>query len=400
MQQQTAAFIAFSVMLIAMGCHNNEPTQQFSPGSATDIQIEGTLEGGAGSEVLLEEMGARAFIPIDTVVCDGSGFFEFNFSADQVAFYVLRYGTRNRATLLIEPGEELLFSGSIKDESVYSVKGSRDSELLKKLSDAHQKALRELAVISRSNMEIMGDPAYASEKMELDRKFDSVTSEFRDYSLSFIHTNPESLAILVALYNLYGQGLPVFHPEEDLEVYRYVDSALSAHYSGFEAVDLLHAQLSEATFLQEQSAHFQSIRPGEIAPDFVSSRPDGSELALSDLRGNYVLISFWAGWSQLSREENGILNQAVSTFREYPFKLLQVSLDDSREVWINAIQEDRLGDWYHVSDLNRWETPAADLYYLEKIPSNVLVDPGGRIVATDLFGKRIIDKLDLIFREK
>jgi peroxiredoxin len=245
-------------------------------------------------------------------------------------------------------------------------------------------------------MEIMGDPAYPSEKMELDRKFDSVTSEFRDYSLSFIHTNPESLAILVALYNLYGQGLPVFHPEEDLEVYRYVDSALSAHYSGFEAVDLLHAQLSEATFLQEQSAHFQSIRPGEIAPDFVSSRPDGSELALSDLRGNYVLISFWAGWSQLSREENGILNQAVSTFREYPFKLLQVSLDETKQVWTSAIREDRL-EGEQVSDLLRWDSPVVNLYQVDRIPSNVLVDPSGKVVETDLLGNELLEKLESLF---
>jgi peroxiredoxin len=200
----------------------------------------------------------------------------------------------------------------------------------------------------------------------------------------------------VALYNLYGQGLPVFHPEEDLEVYRYVDSVLYAQHSGFEAVDLLHAQVSEAAFLQEQTTHFQSIQPGEIAPDFVSSRPDGSELALSDLRGNYVLVSFWAGWSQLSREENRMLKQAISTFREYPFKILQVSLDEDKNVWTSAIREDEL-EGEQVSDLLRWDSPVASLYQVEKIPSNVLVDPSGKVVETDLLGDELIEKLEFIF---
>jgi peroxiredoxin len=396
MNIKSAILIASAAMLFTTSCKRKDSNRSSNLREASVIQIEGKIDSGEGSEVLLEEMGARAFIPIDTVMCDASGSFEFNFTADQVAFYVMRYGARNRVTLLLEPGERLLFSGSMADESDYVVKGSHGSELLKELSDRHQKTLKALEEISSRNMEIMGDPSYASMKMKLDRKFDSLTSDFHDFSLNFIHTNRESLAILVALYNLYGQALPVFHPEADLEVYRFVDSVLYTQYSGFEAVDLLHSQLSEAILLQEQSAHFQSIQPGEIAPDFVSSRPDGSELALSDLRGNYVLVSFWAGWSQLSRDENGILNQANSTYREYPFKILQVSLDENREVWTAAIREDGL-EGEQVSDLLRWDSPVVNLYQVEKIPSNILVDPSGKVVAADLLGNELLEKLESIF---
>lgn len=396
MNQRVSIFLAFIALLFTLSCHRDSSNKQYDTKSEAVIRIVGTLEGGAGAEVMLEEMGAREFIPIDTVECDQTGSFEFSFGADHIAFYVLRYETRNRVTLLIEPGETLHFSGSVQDEVVYSVKGSRGSELLKELSDQHQKTLVALGDISRSNMEVMDDPDYVSIKQNLDRKFDSVTSLFHDYSLRFIHTHGESLAILVALYNLYGQGLPVFHPEKDLAVYRYVDSVLYDTYSGFDAVDLLHAQVSEALLLQEQGAHFQSIQPGEIAPDFVSSRPDGSELALSDLRGNYVLINFWAGWSQLSREENGILKQADSAYREFPFRILQVSLDEEMGIWIAAIKEDDL-DWEQVSDLLRWDSPVVNLYQVEKIPSNVLVDPDGKVVETDLLGNRLLEKLESIF---
>ena len=140
------------------------------------------------------------------------------------------------------------------------------------------------------------------------------------------------------------------------------------------------------------------IQNGEIAPDFVSSRPDGSDLALSDLRGNYVLLSFWAGWSYMSRDENSVLKKAQELYGRFNFRILQVSFDDSRETWLHAIKEDGL-DWEHVSELKRWETQVADLYHVEKIPSNVLVDPSGRVVETDLFGDRLLEELELIFSE-
>ncbi len=233
-------------------------------------------------------------------------------------------------------------------------------------------------------------------KHALDLQFDSVTNAFQDFSLEFIHNNQESLAILIALYNLYGKGLPVFHPDEDLDVYRFVDSFLSQKYNGFDAVDLLHAQVLEAEAAKNNPSQNPGPAVGEIAPDFVSSTPDGSKMALSELRGNYVLLSFWAGWSKLSREENAILRNAWATFGHMPFRILQVSFDGDEEVWLNAVEQDTL-DWYHLSELRRWETVVADLYHIEKIPANYLIDPAGNIVGVDLFGTELMDELERIF---
>jgi peroxiredoxin len=137
------------------------------------------------------------------------------------------------------------------------------------------------------------------------------------------------------------------------------------------------------------------LKKGEIAPDFVSSRPDRSEMALSSLRGSYVLLGFWASWSNLSREENATLVKARKQFGEKNFKILQVSVDDSNIDWIGAIEEDGL-DWDHLSDLKRWETPVVELYGVEKIPFNVLIDPRGKIVETELYGEYLLSNLDQI----
>ena len=135
---------------------------------------------------------------------------------------------------------------------------------------------------------------------------------------------------------------------------------------------------------------------GKIAPDFVSSHPDGSQIALSDYRGNYVLLSFWAGWSTPSRDENQYLNDAWKLYKQLNFRILQVSFDNERRSWTEAIEQDGLS-WNHVSDLRRWESPVADLFQVEKIPSNYLIDPEGRIIAQDLFGRELVKKLNNLY---
>ncbi|MCK5137321.1 MAG: redoxin domain-containing protein [Bacteroidales bacterium] len=389
-------FVSISGLLFTTGCFRNNPTDPDGGTAGIFIEIIGLLEGGSGKTVVLEEMGAREFIPVDTVTIDESGAFEISFVSDEAAFYVLRHGHTGYVTLLLEPGESIEFSGTIGKTDPYQVSGSEGSELLRALSSKHKHALNALGEVTRQNRELVSSPDYSRLKPVLDGQFDSITAGFYEYSLEFIHQNAGSLAILVALYNLYGQGLPVFHPETDLHVYRFVDSALMSGYSGFDAVDLLHAQLMEADQSLKEEYHVPGLQKGEIAPDFVSSRPDGQQMALSDLRGNYVLLSFWAGWSRLSREENSVLKQAYEMYSEHPFKILQVSLDDERGAWIGAIREDALA-WDHVSELRRWETVVADLYHVEKIPSNVLIDPDGRIVETDLLGDKLLEKLGEIF---
>lgn len=397
MNTRISIIASIVLLLFSGGCGNNSTTVSDINTEKT-VRITGVLEGGETQIVILEEMGAREFIPLDTVICDDSGVFEITISSDEVAFYVLRYGPAGYITLLMEPGETIEFSGSYNNNVSYQIKGSKGSELLLKLSLEHRKILDALGEITRKNMELLSSPDYSTLKPLFDRQFDSITTGFYEYSSQFIHENAGSLAILVALYNLYGQGLPVFYPEKDLHVYQFVDSALMSQYNGFEAVDLLNAQVKEAEHNLSGEVQARELQKGEIAPDFVSSRIDGSQLALSDLRGDYVLLSFWAGWSRLSRDENPTLKRAEEMYGEQHFRILQVSFDDNLEIWTGAIREDGL-DWDHVSELTRWETPVADLYQVEKIPCNLLLDPSGRIVDTDLFGDKLLEKLKIIFSE-
>jgi peroxiredoxin len=388
-------YLSTMLIVFPFGCMRKEKTEIDQKSPHMVVILQGIIKDGGNSMVMLEEMGAREFIPIDTVETNQEGEFRFDFNSESVAFYVLRYGEGGYVTLLMEPGERAVFTGAVNEKEDYQVSGSAGSELLQKLAVEHKRTLHELSAITRSIMNLSGSPEYVTLKSDLDRQFDSITTAFQSYSREFIYENSNSLAILVALYNLYGQGLPVFSPGEDLDVYKYVDSVLTEKYKGFEAVDLLHAQIAEAENMQSDIPLQESLELGVKAPDFVSSRPDGSQMALSDLRGNYVLISFWAGWSKTSRDENPTLKRAFERFGNDKFRILQVSFDEDRQVWLDAIDQDQL-EWIHVSDLRRWETPVADLYRVEKIPSNNLIDPEGRIVGSNLFGDKLINRLETL----
>ena len=393
MIQYISRFCLLVFLLIIVGCKQRGAAGNLGGDRGTPTVITGTIQDGPGESVLLEEMGAREYIPIDTVICDDSGAFKITFSQDQLAFYVLRYGPSGYVTLLLEPGEKMEFSGELEAKDTYTLSGSPGSELLQILASAHKRSLEALGEFARNNREFVSDPNYTELKLKLDQQFDSITTAFQEYSIRFIHENKSSPAILIALYNLYGQGIPVFHPSTDFPVYHFVDSVMTALYPDLEAVQLLHAQVNEARMLMESESRGLQPKKGEIAPDFVSSRPDGSEMALVSLRGNHVLLDFWASWSALSREENATLVKAMERFGPKGLRILQVSVDDNKADWTDAIAEDEL-NWDHVSDLKRWETPLVDLYGVERIPFNLLIDPNGKILEIDLHGEQLLRKLE------
>jgi peroxiredoxin len=138
---------------------------------------------------------------------------------------------------------------------------------------------------------------------------------------------------------------------------------------------------------------------GQPAPEIALPNPDGEIVKLSSLRGNYVLVDFWAKWCGPCRAENPNIVRVYNKYKDHGFTVFGVSLDRNREDWLQAIRDDNL-TWTHVSDLKYWQSEAARTYNINAIPFSILLDPNGVIIAKNLRGAALERKMAEIFGAK
>ncbi len=208
--------------------------------------------------------------------------------------------------------------------------------------------------------------------------------------------------MLNTAYNIYQNSIDRFITRKKSSPVAALLLAYSYDIDPNKDVELLEKRFNTLDQKALQNRYAQSVKQaiemgkigavGTKAPEFTQQNVSGKNVSLSQFRGKYILLDFWASWCRPCRMENPNVVAAYSEFKNKNFTILSVSLDQNKDSWLNAINADHL-NWTHVSDLQYWSNAAAKLYHVESIPQNFLVDPNGTIIAKNLRGEALREKL-------
>jgi len=364
------------LVVIACDSSNNEANR-----------IVGTIENTDASTISLIGYNSGEPDTVQTASLDQNGNFEMIFKGGRLDFYTLALDEEKSMVLILDSTntEVEITADAEKMRRDYSISGSPESERLRDLlveTTAYEESLDSLMALLQKSATV----TESERRVALGKEYNNTREAYRNYLIDFINEDPGNLANFTALQRL--------NMKEDLKHFKTVRDALSMKMQGNYFFDNLNEQIS---LVEEEMRLETLLNPGSEAPDIALPNPEGETVQLSSLRGNYVLIDFWASWCKPCRFENPNVVRMYNKYKDENFEIYGVSLDRNREKWVDAIEADNL-TWIHVSDLKFWQSAAARLYNVKSIPFTVLIDPEGKVIATKLRGRALEQKLEDIFK--
>lgn len=306
---------------------------------------------------------------IDSATLNGDNEFIFHVASPDPQFYYLVVNDKNYL-FVARNGDDLNFEADYADPNgAYKIEGSEEAAKLEEfnaLSNKYGKIFLDLR--GQYEKKVSRNPA-ARDSIEkaITPQFEHNMALFSSAAVKFAWENQDNLAGFYAMSSL--------DPSVNEEQMVKFAEAIKGKFPRNPAVEEFVSRMAKLRMLSR----------GQPAPNFEMASVDGSKVRLSDFRGKYVLLDFWASWCGPCRQESPNLVKQYHQFKNKGFTILSVSLDDNRASWIKAIRDDKL-DWTHVSELKQWNSAVVQQYQVDAIPASFLLDKDGKILARNLRG--------------
>ena len=365
-------------VFVAMGC-KEKPHGAFV--------VTGNILNAPGKKILLMEVPFSSPEPLilDSTRLSKNGSFTLRANAKEEGIYrlVLENGPD---VIVINDTRTIRITMDVNDYSNYEIKESAASKSLHDLFRIYKKddssllsAFKELDTLQKQGV---SDSILSVVK----NKRDDELEQMNNHITAFIKQS-ESPA---ATYYAIGLASRTMSPE-GLKPLAEGASMKFKEHSGIARIKSLLAQQSAA----KPEVGYALLN--QAAPNLSMPDVNGKTINISDFKGKYVLVDFWASWCGPCRAENPNVLAAFNQFKNKNFTILGVSLDQDKAAWLKAIEKDKL-QWPHMSDLKMWESAAVKAYGFEGIPFNVLIDPQGKIIASSLRGQDLETKLSEVLQ--
>ncbi len=365
--------IAIGIIFIGFSCDTASSVRE------KGVRISGKIENPEKTGVIvLEALNENDFKVVDTVTLEVDSTFHIAYEVPESNLYRLKLYEKQAVFFILNPTDEDITVNVGKDfENGFEVIGSKDTDDFMDI----QKTAAEMQNYGQQFMPQLMQAQQAGNQQAVD-SLQAIVMDKQRSIREVVKTKISDMGTSVAAI----LATQLLDPSEDVEFLKELADKFRK-----EAPDNKMA----AQFIS-QIDKLSVTAIGSMAPEIDLPTPDGNNVKLSSLRGNYVMIDFWAAWCRPCRAENPNVVKAYNKYHDKGFEVYGVSLDKTKEKWVAAIAKDGL-IWTQVSDLQYFNSVAAAAYGITGIPATVLIDKEGKIIAKNLRGAALEAKLAEIF---
>lgn len=373
---------------------------------ASTFEVSGKVKGMEGVTLRLDLLGKESKIAVDSITLDEKGLFKLKGKIETPGFYTLTFGKDSKdkraasITLALYPNDKLyIYVDGRNPSKYYGVLGSYDSQRIQLLNSKIEESYTKIKGLGKIFFDQIRSRNIEKIKHRLDSLNKKILADQHSFTVKFIAEKPASLSSLMSLYQQLGPNGAIMELPSDSTSFKLVSESLLALWPESEPVKSLNNMVGRWMDQQKGQAYLKKrLEIGNEAPEIVLPDTAGVPIALSSLRGKYVVLNFWASWNAPSRATNIMLYRCF--WRYLPkgnFDVYQVSLDKDAENWKRASKEDRLPWKNQVCDFKIWKSEAVSLWGVTQLPYSVLIDPQGKIIGKGLTDEELLVKLFDIF---